>query len=110
MKDPSDFGANLSSPHPKAPPGCLPAQSSPLTLTKTNLEQLLPSATAQFQAYAGMRIRVNVKIPQRHLSLTSEADEGAVLLVGGIRLLRSFPLNLSLYIYIDYIISHDIHI
>lgn len=42
--------------------------------------------------------QVNVRILQRHLSVTGEEEEGAVLLVGGILLLRSFLLNLSTYI------------
>lgn len=87
MKDSSDVGASLSSPDPKAPSGCLPARSSPLTPIETNLEQLLPSATAQFQSYAGMRIRVKHKTLQRHLGLIGEGEEGPVLLVGGILLL-----------------------
>lgn len=73
-----------------------------MTPIKINLEQLLPSATAQFQSHAIMRIRVNVRILQRQLSLTSEGEEGAVLLVAGILLLRSLLLNLSTYMYIDY--------
>ena len=59
------------------------------TLIKTNLGQLLPSATAQFQPYTGMRIRVNVRILQTHSSLTSEGEEGALLLVGAMLLLTS---------------------
>ena len=107
MRDTSEFGASLSSPDSKAPSGCLPAQSSPLTLIKTNSEQLLPSATAQFQSYAGIRIRVNVRILQIHFGLTGEGEEEAVLLVGGIQLLRSFLLNLSTYICnVDYVESH----